>query len=198
MIRRPSQGEKAPKDRQRGAVLVEAALTLPLFFLLIFAIIEFGFVFRDYVALTGSTNEGIRAASIGGNDLDADHHILEVLLDASSPLEDGSIQTIVIFKANGPGDTVPPNCLITSQDTALEQCNTYDISDFSRPLADFGCDPLQGLDEYWCPNERDVTTTSADYIGVHVVLQRNLITGIFGDAKRMTATEILRIEPRDL
>lgn len=192
--------KRADKDvpKQRGAVLVEAAISIPIVFLLIFAVIEFGFVFRDYVALTGSTNDAIRMASISGDDITADHRILQILSDAAAPLEDGSIRTVVIFEATGPGDSVPAACLAGSQSTLGAQCNTYSPADFARPLADFGCDAVENLDDAWCPSDREVTQANADYIGIHVVIERDLFTGFFGDSRELSSTAVLRIEPRDL
>src|SRR3954447_7439977 len=47
----------------RGAALVEAALVLPLVILLVFAVIEFGFTFRDLLTVTSATRAGARTAT---------------------------------------------------------------------------------------------------------------------------------------
>ena len=48
---------------QQGAVAVEAAIITPLFILLVFGIIEFGMVFKDFLAVTSSVRAGARMAS---------------------------------------------------------------------------------------------------------------------------------------
>ncbi len=64
-IRRPARrGPGAPGDRERGQALVEFALVLPLFLLLLLGIVQFGSVFRDYIALTDATRVGARQASV--------------------------------------------------------------------------------------------------------------------------------------
>jgi Flp pilus assembly protein TadG len=50
--------------RERGQALVEIALILPIFLLLLLGIVQFGSVFRDYIALTDATRVGARQAAV--------------------------------------------------------------------------------------------------------------------------------------
>ena len=56
-IRRRSRGED-------GQAVVEFALVLPLLLMLLLGIVQFGTVFRDYIALTDATRVGARHASV--------------------------------------------------------------------------------------------------------------------------------------
>jgi len=49
---------------ERGAELIEFALTLPLLLLLVLGIIEFGFLFQEYEVVTNSAREGARLAAL--------------------------------------------------------------------------------------------------------------------------------------
>ena len=49
---------------ERGQALVEFALILPIFLLLLLGIVQFGTVFRDYIALTDATRVGARQAAV--------------------------------------------------------------------------------------------------------------------------------------
>ena len=51
-------------ERERGQALIEFALVLPLFLLLLLGIVQFGTVFRDYIALTDATRVGARQAAV--------------------------------------------------------------------------------------------------------------------------------------
>jgi Flp pilus assembly protein TadG len=50
---------------QRGQSLVEFALALPILILLLFAVIQFGVAFNNYVTLTDATRAGARKAAVG-------------------------------------------------------------------------------------------------------------------------------------
>lgn len=47
--------ERSLTRSERGAVVVESALALPLFLLLIFGTMEFGLAFRSYLTLANAT-----------------------------------------------------------------------------------------------------------------------------------------------
>jgi Flp pilus assembly protein TadG len=50
--------------REDGQAIVELALVLPLMLLLLLGIVQFGTLFRDYIALTDATRVGARQASV--------------------------------------------------------------------------------------------------------------------------------------
>jgi Flp pilus assembly protein TadG len=49
-------------DNERGATILETALVLPVFFLLLFGIFEFGLIFSAYHTMAGAVREGARYA----------------------------------------------------------------------------------------------------------------------------------------
>jgi Flp pilus assembly protein TadG len=59
-----TRGMDGRTERERGQALVEFALVLPLFLLLLLGIVQFGSVFRDYIALTDATRVGARQAAV--------------------------------------------------------------------------------------------------------------------------------------
>jgi Flp pilus assembly protein TadG len=52
------------RDRSRGAVLVEMALVAPIFFLLVFGVIEFGWAFVQYLDVRHGARETARLAAV--------------------------------------------------------------------------------------------------------------------------------------
>jgi Flp pilus assembly protein TadG len=50
---------------QKGQSLTEFALALPILALLLFAVIQFGITFNNYVTLTDATRAGARKAAVG-------------------------------------------------------------------------------------------------------------------------------------
>jgi len=67
--------KKHPKGEQ-GQALVEMALVLPLFFLLLFGVIEMGRVGHAYISISNAAREGGRVATIGGTDLEVKSSIV--------------------------------------------------------------------------------------------------------------------------
>ena len=56
---------KIQMGSERGQSLVEFALALPILVLLLFAVIQFGVAFNNYVTLTDATRAGARKAAVG-------------------------------------------------------------------------------------------------------------------------------------
>jgi Flp pilus assembly protein TadG len=52
------------RNREKGQAMVELALVLPIMLLLLLGIVQFGSVFRDYIALTDATRVGARQAAV--------------------------------------------------------------------------------------------------------------------------------------
>jgi Flp pilus assembly protein TadG len=59
------QPRKIDIRSQKGQSLTEFALALPVLALLLFAVIQFGIVFNNYVTLTDATRAGARKGAVG-------------------------------------------------------------------------------------------------------------------------------------
>jgi Flp pilus assembly protein TadG len=80
--------ELKPLNRrsERGAEVIEFAIVLPLLLLIVFGIIDFGFMFQRYVVLTNAAVEGARVASLPGYaDLDAQTRALDYISQGGIP-----------------------------------------------------------------------------------------------------------------
>ena len=86
------------KKVDRGATMVEFALIFPLLILLTVSLLELGLAFKDFLTLSFTAREAARVGSLAGNDPEADCHIIQSIVAASTPsdLENVDIQ---IFKA---------------------------------------------------------------------------------------------------
>jgi Flp pilus assembly protein TadG len=61
----PNPSEMKRRSRREGGqALVELALVLPIFLMLLLGIVQFGTIFRDYIALTDATRVGGRQAAV--------------------------------------------------------------------------------------------------------------------------------------
>ena len=185
--------------------MVEAAIITPVLIFFVFGIFEFGFAFRDYLAVANSTRDGVREASVVGKIADADYRTLRAVERASAALREGTIERIVIFKATGPDDSIPGPCKTATSPATLaaNECNLYGPDDFSLDPDEFGCDPASNPDpdpdRFWCPSSRIVSVGAGlDYVGVYMRVDHSYITGLFGSSITFEDTSILKVEPQEV
>jgi Flp pilus assembly protein TadG len=70
------------QKRERGAAMIEMAITMPLLLLLSIGVFEFGRAFQYWQVLTNATREGARVASLPGTSDDAVTSRVQNYLDA--------------------------------------------------------------------------------------------------------------------
>jgi Flp pilus assembly protein TadG len=94
-IRRKGQDE-------RGQNLVEFALIVPFFLLLVFAIVDFGMGFHAYITITNSAREGARLGAVGGTAGE-----IETKVRSTADSLDDDKMTVTVVNAEGdPGEEV--------------------------------------------------------------------------------------------
>jgi hypothetical protein len=94
----------------RGAILVEAAIVLPILFSLIFGVLEIGSALKSYSGAANAVRAGGRMASVAGNLADADRLILERIAEEASGIPNGEIEYVVIWHASSKGEKPPAGC----------------------------------------------------------------------------------------
>ncbi len=187
---------RARAQENRGIAVLEAAFVTPVFFILIFGVIELGLTMNDYLATANTVRAGSRVASASGYDVYADYGILQAVERESSALPRSSITRIVVYKASGFGQ--PPTATCQAGTAVSGVCNVYTPSHFNTPKASFGCLAGESLDKYWCPTTRKVTLTGTgpDYVGVWMTVQHKTITRMFVTAQTLTDQSVIQLEPR--
>ena len=92
------------RHREHGAVMVEMAIVVPIFVLLIFGMLEFGLAFKDKLAMSHAASRAARVAAVQGNEEAADYEILKGFangLVAAASLD--SVQYVDVFRAKADG-----------------------------------------------------------------------------------------------
>ncbi len=164
----------------RGQSLVEFALVLPLFLLLIFAVVEYSLINQAIGSYNFAAKEAARYGAINGNASDdlymlnnyVSPHVIGVV--AAQPIE------VDIFQATESG---------AWSSTALQ-----DVWTFTKGAWTAG---TQG----WPPTSRDEHLVSQDYIGVRIVYQYTYVTAFFsslGATITLTSLSVQRIEPQEI
>ena len=179
---------------QQGAVLVEAALVLPVMILVVMGIIEFGFAFASSTTSTGSSRSGARlgaaayatAGTIPANQQAAADQIADTVSADLVGLTSADPVGMLIYrvdKASHEGAPVggfPVNNDLTSCTT---DCIRYEWDGSKMDYA-------SGT---W-PNP-DACGMELDSIGVYVLAKHNYITGMIGDHVYVHGVTVMRLEP---
>lgn len=192
--RRPRQQGR----NQRGSTLVETALVVPVFVLLVMSVLEMGLLFRDVLTTGNASREGARAASTLGSSAEADYFVLRSVEHGLEAMGLERLQFVVVFRATAPGDVMPTACATASQP---DICNRYTAAEFFAELddavgADLGNFRCGSLDNAWCPTTRETSLSAGtDFLGVHVQTRHDYITGLFGGGTDLGETTIVRLEP---
>lgn len=79
------------KTKEHGQALVEMALVLPFFFLILFGVFEMGRVGYSYITVNNAAREGGRVATLGGTD----DQIKNSIKDAATALDSMSLTIII-------------------------------------------------------------------------------------------------------
>jgi Flp pilus assembly protein TadG len=200
----------APTGRFRGdsgAILAEAALITPLFIVIIFGILEFGGLFRDYLTLSNTATVATRQAAISGDSSSADGEILNAIRKASRAVPRNQIELIVIWHATGPTDTVPAVCksgtpVAGTAPNFTGACNVYKNTGtqwWTYNATNLSTCTVSSPQKFWCPTDRktavkDNAGAGPDYLGVYIKLEHPWITGLFGQSVTIDTTSITKLE----
>lgn len=191
-----SRRQRPRRFGERGSVIVESAIVLPVVFLCIFGTLEFGLAFRSYLTLTNSTRDAARFASSLGKDPDADFQVVNEIRTSLSALKGGTLSKVIIFKGSGSQSTTSSGALAACRAGSVpDLCNTYTGSSLTSTASAFGCG-YSSPDRYWCPAVRKENVSDPpDYIGVYIESIHHGVTGAFGSTRTFHDEIVMRIEP---
>ncbi len=205
---RPALTSRSRRRRQRGQGMVEFALVAPVFFFVIFAMIDGGLLLFSVNAVDQATTVGSNSIAAAGKLATADTTALQRMA-ASSSLGATSLITIsevdieqLQDNATGDGFTVHSDGTPAIQtgcsggptgvDGANECMNRY-------TMTGHGTNPtitLIGGSAPWPPSARDVYNGQSDFVGLKVTYTYRFFTGISGTVTLVT-TKTFRLEPQN-
>ncbi|MCB0952752.1 MAG: pilus assembly protein [Microthrixaceae bacterium] len=181
---------------QQGAVLVEAALVLPIMILVVMGIIEFGFAFASSTTTTGASRSGARlgaaayatAGTISANQRAAADQIADTVSADLVGLTSADPVGMTIYRAD-PSSTEGEPVGGFPADGMVGGCS----SDCFRYTWDAGADKMTYESGGW--PDPDACGLNLDSIGVYVQAQHNYITGMIGDHVFVDGQTVMRLEP---
>lgn len=183
------------RRKERGATIVEAAIVYGLLFLALFAVLEFGLAFKDWLSVSHAARDGARAGATFGNDPRADIQILDNIEATLAPASIAVGLQVNIFQAGTAPPSVPyytytpgSDCTDLSPGGVLGGC--CDWTPCPDPWRDTYTQP------YWDPAMRDVSAPFTQRIAVQVLFTHKWITGFFAPNIDLTTTTDFQIEPQ--
>lgn len=175
------------RDATSGQTLVEFALVLPLFTMLMMGVLEFGFLYNNLLTIQFAARQGVSAAAQAGAVDGADCSILNAVEDAlSAPIDRSEIAAVEIFLSDASGDPVPG------------RMNTY-IRAGTLTCPGTGDQPytLLGAEGYAQIDRIDTLAAGLEVIGVRIDYDYHGITPIgAGRVWALTDGATLRMEPK--
>ena len=195
---RPPAARPVPAGdrRERGSVLVELTMVVPLLVFLVLGMMEMGGAWRDKQTVTQASRQGARVASHFGDDDDADRQGLIAALSVLTPDQRAELNFVVIYKAN-PDGSMPAGCMTASVNGSCNRYTAAQLTDAKlATTATWIANPK--LDNPYRPNTRNVSLTGAgpDHLGVYLSVNRDWVTGFFpGNGTTLTARTVMQLEP---
>ncbi len=190
-------------------MLIEAALATPVFFLMLFAVIELGLLSLSELTTTNASRAGARSASVFDARRNADFEILSTVENALGSLRLNELEYVVVYRVDQIGDDMNPLChtqpVSLSADPA-RPCNRYLPADLAldyyqadgvTETSHFGCGP-GAVDRHWCPADRQTSLTGdLDLVGVHVQTTHHYMMGFIGQTQDLSDSTVVQVEPVD-
>lgn len=182
----------SPRRRrdERGAVLVEAAIVIPILMMITLGIVEYGGAYRENAAVAGASRAGARvASSLPKTDFgctapcsDSAVTVAAAVSSALQSLGSNAPQQLWIYKVGAAGNTPPF--------TSCTYCVGYNWISSSKS---FGGTPLG---TGWTAAKQNACASGPpDQIGVYIKVKHTAVTKMFGGDRNLTGTTIMRLEP---
>ena len=173
--------------REFGVTVVEGAIIAPVFFALLFGIVEAGLTFSARSSVGDAVASAARSASISGNDADSDFQALQQVM-SHMPSDGSGLRYVVVYKAADLLQRRPTTDCVDDAESGgsgvLGKCNVYQRSTVLAPApAMFGYDAVTAqtatADMKWPARSRAVSYTGGrDIVGVYISSTYKGISGV--------------------
>jgi Flp pilus assembly protein TadG len=186
----------------RGQSLVEFSLVVPIFLLIVIALIEFAVAFHGLLSINFASRDAALFAAEMSSDSGADCIVLQSIEeDVDRPASEAGIDEVRVYWATDTGAVMPGNPVNVYQRVGSTTCSLPDGVTVTVPYSLVGaagypedqrCDVLGG-----CGGAHD----SVDTIGVRITYTHRWVTPLAnilsfgGDGWQFTHSTAMRMEP---
>jgi hypothetical protein len=174
---------------EKGAVAIEAAILTPLLILLLFGIIEFGMLFKDWLAVTSSVRAGTRMASAEPRITTFAQDAADQVAKEGAALDMGNVQELWVYKAQTTGSNAGYPVGGDSSFNGCSSCVKFHWSAASKTFVAYS-NTWSATAQNACQGD-----SAHDSVGVYLKIVHPGVTGlIFGN---MTIKEhsVMSLEP---
>lgn len=186
--------ERAGHRSQRGAVMVEAAIVLPVMILVVMGIIEFGFAFASATTATGASRSGARlgaaayatSGTIAANQRAAADQMAATVTGDLVGLTSADPVGMLVYRVNPSSTSGEPAGGFPAHDMVggcTSDCFRYKWDGTKMVYLSGG----------WA--DPDACGMVLDSIGVYIQVKHHYITGIIGDHVYVNGHTVMRLEP---
>ena len=173
-------------DGQRGAVIVEFALVLPLLVSLTFGIVEFSSAYHASSTLSDATRAGGRVGSALATEPTYAQRVADAVAAALQTLPADEPQELWIYKANANGYPGTGNDF----STCAARCIRYLWQPATKSF-----DTASPQGGGWAAGTHQVCNQPFDEIGVYVKMRHAFVTRLFGTTVTLDDHAVFRFEP---
>ncbi|MEM7095561.1 MAG: TadE/TadG family type IV pilus assembly protein [Actinomycetota bacterium] len=162
---------------ERGGALLELAVCIPIFVVLMALIFDIGLGFSAARDSSSAARSGARVAALAGNERLADYRAIDAVR-AEYAASDDDVVWMTVYRSSPGGTGLVPTACQPGGSGAAGVCNVYDSTAITTLTdAQFASDGCSGEpDANWCPTDR--RDDEGDYLGVAVWTIHNPTVGL--------------------
>ena len=185
--RDPRRVRPPRRSSTRGQGLVEFSLAMPIFFLIVMGVLEFGFLYNSILTVQYAARQGVSAAAQAGAMDGADCAILKAVETALTlPIDKSRITSVEIFESDADGNPVP-GVENTYVRTGLRDCPGSETQPYT----------LGGDEGYPQTTRGDSLSGGLDIVGVRIAYLYGGLTPLaLGRTWSVSDGATLRMEPK--
>jgi TadE-like protein len=191
---------RQPNSGESGAAAVEAAIVTPIVIVMLFGIIELGFLFKDYLAASNAVQAGVRIASAAPRNTTFAQSAADSVALSGGAMNLNDVQQLWIYKVA----PACPTCALTNKPdgfTDFSNCTTCVQFRWDAPTKKFVTTPNSAhpvLKDNWPASSQNACSTSTqrpDRIGVYIELKHDAFTGLIFKTVTISEASIMSLEP---
>ena len=193
---------RQPNSGESGAAAVEAAIVTPIVIVMLFGIVELGFLFKDYLAASNAVQAGVRIASAAPRNTTFAQSAADRVALSGGAMNLNDVQQLWIYKVA----PACPTCALTNKPdgfTDFSNCTTCVQFRWDAPTKKFVTTPNSAhpvLKDNWPANTQNACSARGpggppDRIGVYLQFKHDAFTNFVFKTVTISEASVMMLEP---